>query len=159
MLLEYNLNYAQYPRARTHQAQESCQPSTLIHQVHRWSLLSARYLSTPLLIPSMTFTVTPSTSYTYLYIRVSHVYKLACTLQNNQPSCSILLCSRILQVTSLNNIDKLRNVLCCPISIEFGCEQCFTRFPLFRITFWLIPINNSKYMTGSTSRHHDVAWL
>jgi hypothetical protein len=28
----------------------------------------------------MTFTVAPLTSYTYVYIHVSHVYKLACTL-------------------------------------------------------------------------------
>jgi hypothetical protein len=28
----------------------------------------------------MTFTVTPLISYTYVYIHVSHVYKLACTL-------------------------------------------------------------------------------
>jgi hypothetical protein len=28
----------------------------------------------------MTFTVTPLTSCTYVYIHVSHVYKLACTL-------------------------------------------------------------------------------
>jgi hypothetical protein len=29
----------------------------------------------------MTFTVTPLTSYTYVYIHVFHVYKLACTLR------------------------------------------------------------------------------
>jgi hypothetical protein len=33
-----------------------------------------------LLVPAMTFTVTPLMLYTYVYIPVSHVYKLACTL-------------------------------------------------------------------------------
>jgi hypothetical protein len=41
----------------------------------------------------MTFTVAPLTSYTYVYIHVSHVHKLACTLHRTIKLLPLVCCT------------------------------------------------------------------
>jgi hypothetical protein len=63
----------------------------------------------------MTFTVAPLTSYTYVYIHVSYVYKLACTLHRT--------------------INPLPLVCCTPTSDSYEpgipAPRCDTRIRLF----------------------------
>jgi hypothetical protein len=44
-------------------------------------------------VPSMTFTITLLTSYTYVYIHVSHVYKLTCTLRRTIKLLPLVCCT------------------------------------------------------------------
>jgi hypothetical protein len=62
----------------------------------------------------MTFTVTPLISYTYVYIHVSHVYKLACTLYRTINLLSLsALSSHIRQTVS--------HVTHCHLLTHLGC--------------------------------------
>jgi hypothetical protein len=59
-----------------------------------------------LLVPAMTFAVTPLMSYTYVYIPVSHVYKLACTLHRIINLLPLVCCTPTSDTWGAQAVDK-----------------------------------------------------
>jgi hypothetical protein len=63
-----------------------------------------------LLVPAMTFTVTPLTSYTYVYIPVSHVYKLACTLHRTINLLPLVYCTPTSDIVTSSTVANRSSV-------------------------------------------------